>query len=155
MLIQNVKACSLAVIQTFRWNLLRTSSWWNLAAAATSEYILFRIFYFSVFILKCSTRAIWRSPYYFGTFLNLQLEVQLTVTLSPTAWFPLITADYLHPAPTASSLSHKEQENEALFYSCTGTTSATACRNIHIITIFHEENATGGRSVLIIHDICH
>jgi hypothetical protein len=136
--------------------MLHTSSWWNLTVAATSDYIPFKIFDFSVIlILKCYTRAISRSPLLFRHVLNLQLEVQLTVTLSHTAWFPLIAADYLQPATTASLLSHKEKKNEALFYSCTGTTSATACRNIHIITICHEENATGGRRVLILHDICH
>jgi len=63
--------------------------------------------------------------------------MQLTVTLSHTACFPLIVADYLHPATTTSLLRHKKQKNEALFYSCTGTTSATACPNVHIITLCH------------------
>jgi hypothetical protein len=115
-----------------------------------SESLIFPLF----FILKCYTRAISRSPL-FRHVLNLQFEVQLTVTLSHNAWFPLIAADYLHPATTASLLSHKEQKNKALFYSCTGSTSTTTCRNIHIITICHEKNATGGRRVLILHDICH
>jgi len=100
--------------------------------------------FFCYFHLKMLYTCNFEKPLLFWHVLNLQLEEKFTVTLSNTAWFPLIAAGYLHPATTASLLSHKEQKNEALFCSCTGTTSATACHNIHIITICHEENATGG-----------
>jgi hypothetical protein len=60
------------------------------------------IFPLVILILKCYTHTISRCPLLFRHVLNLQLEVQLTVAPSHTASFPLIAADYLHPATTTS-----------------------------------------------------